>query len=122
VLHVALTGETDGYYADFGSMSAIAKVITQAFSRRHVLQFRGRDHGRPVDTLVTPSWRFIGYSQDHDQVVNRAAGDQLTSQLDTADLAIAAVLVLTGRAGSGKGRRDLSCWPPSRGSRSGAGR
>ena len=26
VLHVALTGETDGYYADFGPMSAIAKV------------------------------------------------------------------------------------------------
>ena len=97
VLHVALTGETDGYYADFGSMSAIAKVITQAFFHDGTYSsFRGRDHGRPVDTLVTPAWRFIGYSQDHDQVGNRAAGDRLTSQLSTADLAIAAVLVLTG--------------------------
>ena len=24
-LHVALTGETDGYYADFGSMSGLAE-------------------------------------------------------------------------------------------------
>ncbi len=97
VLHVALTGETDGYYADFGSMSAIAKVITQAFFHDGTYSsFRGRDHGRPVDTLLTPSWRFIGYSQDHDQVGNRAEGDRLTSQLSAADLAIAAVLVLTG--------------------------
>ena len=97
VLHVALTGETDGYYADFGSIAAIAKVITQAFFHDGTYSsFRGRDHGRPVDTLVTPSWRFIGYSQDHDQIGNRAAGDRLTAQLSAADLAIAAVLVLTG--------------------------
>ena len=97
VLHVALTGETAGYYADFGSMSAIAKVITQAFFHDgSYSSFRGREHGRPVDTLVTPNWRFIGYSQDHDQIGNRAAGDRLTCQLGAADLAIAAVLVLTG--------------------------
>ena len=96
-LHVALTGETVGYYADFGSMSAIAKVITQAFYHDGTFSsFRGRDHGRPVETLLTPSWRFVGYSQDHDQVGNRAAGDRLSQQLSVDDLAIAAVLVLTG--------------------------
>jgi maltooligosyltrehalose trehalohydrolase len=97
VLHVALTGETDGYYADFGSMSAIAKVLTRGFFHDGTFSsFRGRDHGRPVDTRLTPSWRFIGYSQDHDQIGNRAAGDRLTAQLTHQDLAIAAVLVLTG--------------------------
>ena len=97
VMHVALTGETDGYYADFGPMSAIAKVLTKAFFHDGTFSsFRGRDHGRPVDTLITPSWRFIGYSQDHDQVGNRAIGDRLTAQLSADDLAIAAVLVLTG--------------------------
>ena len=80
VIHVALTGETDGYYADFGPMSAIAKVLTEAFFHDGTFSsFRGRDHGRPVDTLRTPSWRFIGYSQDHDQIGNRAAGDRLTA-------------------------------------------
>ena len=97
VLHVALTGETEGYYADFGPMSAIAKVMTKAFFHDGTFSsFRGREHGRPVDTLLTPSWRFIGYSQDHDQIGNRAVGDRLTATLSYDDLAIAAVLVLTG--------------------------
>ena len=97
VLHVALTGETDGYYADFGPMSAIAKVLEKAFFHDGTFSsFRGREHGRPVDTLLTPSWRFIGYSQDHDQIGNRAIGDRLTAQLSFDDLAIAAVMVLTG--------------------------
>ncbi len=97
VVHVALTGETDGYYADFGPMSAIAKVLEKAFFHDGTFSsFRGREHGRPVDTLLTPSWRFVGYSQDHDQVGNRATGDRLTAQLSFDDLAIAAVLVLTG--------------------------
>ena len=82
VLHVALTGETEGYYADFGAMSAIAKVLTKAFFHDGTFSsFRGREHGRPVDTLLTPTWRFVGYAQDHDQVGNRAAGDRLTAQL-----------------------------------------
>ncbi|MET0967346.1 MAG: malto-oligosyltrehalose trehalohydrolase [Nakamurella sp.] len=97
VLHVALTGETEGYYADFGRMSDIAKVLTKAFFHDGTFSsFRGREHGRLVDTLTTPSWRFVGYAQDHDQVGNRAIGDRLTAQLGFADLAIAAVLVLTG--------------------------
>ncbi len=97
VLHVALTGETDGYYSDFGSMSAIAKVVTRGFFHDGTYStFRGRDHGRPVDTLVTPSWRFVGYAQDHDQIGNRAGGDRLSAQLSADQLAVAAVLVLTG--------------------------
>ncbi len=96
VLHVALTDEKDGYYADFGRMSDIAKVLTKGFFHDGTFSsFRGRDHGRPVDTLITPAWRLLGYSQNHDQVGNRAAGDRLTATLSWDDLAIAAVLVLT---------------------------
>ena len=97
VLHVALTDETVGYYSDFGSMEAIAKVLTRGFFHDGTYSsFRGRLHGRPVDTRVTETWRFVGYSQDHDQIGNRAAGDRLASQLGPEDLAVAAVLVLTG--------------------------
>ncbi|WP_395728892.1 malto-oligosyltrehalose trehalohydrolase [Nakamurella sp.] len=96
VLHVALTGEKEGYYADFGRMSDIGKVLTKAFFHDGTFSsFRGRDHGRPVDTLITPAWRFLGYAQNHDQVGNRAAGDRLTATLSADELAIAAVLVLT---------------------------
>ncbi len=97
VLHVALTGETAGYYADFGSMSAIAKVLTQGYFHDGTFSsFRGRVHGRPIDTRTTETWRLVAFGQDHDQIGNRAAGDRLTAQLTPEQLAILAVLLLTG--------------------------
>jgi len=95
-LHVALTGENTGYYSDFGSMSAIAKVLTSGFFHDGSYStFRARTHGRPVDTLRMPASRFVVFAQDHDQIGNRAVGDRLTAQLDHARLSIAAVLLLT---------------------------
>ena len=97
VLHVALTGEKTGYYADFGSMAAIAKVLTHGyFHDGSWSSFRGRSHGRPVDTGTTPFSSFVGYVQDHDQIGNRATGDRLSQTLGDAELAVAAVLLLTG--------------------------
>jgi len=96
VVHVALTGETDGYYSDFGSMGAIAKVLTSGFFHDGSFStFRGRTHGRPVDVHRTPAYRFVVFAQDHDQIGNRAIGDRLTAQLSQARLSIAAVLLLT---------------------------
>jgi maltooligosyltrehalose trehalohydrolase len=54
-LHVALTGEQDGYYAEFdGSMSGIAAELS-----------------RPEGP------RIVACAQNHDQVGNRAVGDRL---------------------------------------------
>ena len=95
-LHVALTGETDGYYADFASLGALAKTATHGFFHDGTYSsFRGRDHGHPIDSEV-PTWRLVTYSQDHDQIGNRAVGDRLTASLDYGQLAIAAVLTLAG--------------------------
>ncbi len=96
VVHVALTGETTGYYSDFGSVGAIAKVLTAAFFHDGTYSsFRGRRHGRPVNTELTPGSRFVVFTQDHDQIGNRAIGDRLSAQIDPARLAIGAVLVFT---------------------------
>lgn len=96
VVHVALTGERIGYYGDFGSMESLAKVYTNAyFHDGSWSSFRGRAHGRPIDTRTTEGWRFVVYAQDHDQIGNRAAGDRLSGALGPEDLALAAVLVLT---------------------------
>ncbi len=96
VVHVALTGETVGYYSDFGSIGAIAKVLTSAFFHNGTYSsFRGRNHGRPVDLRLTPGSRFVVFAQDHDQIGNRAIGDRLTAQLDQAGLSLAAVLMFT---------------------------
>lgn len=95
-LHVALTGETFGYYADFGRLDALAKVYRGAFFHNGTFSsFRGRPHGSPVDTANIPASRFVIANQNHDQIGNRAAGDRLSATLDDGQLAIAAVLTLT---------------------------
>ncbi|GAA3646971.1 malto-oligosyltrehalose trehalohydrolase [Microbacterium marinilacus] len=95
-VHVALTGETAGYYADFASLEALAKTATRGFFHDGTWSsFRGREHGRPVPS-ETPTWRLVAYAQDHDQIGNRATGDRLSQTLDDDLLAVAAVLALTG--------------------------
>ncbi len=74
-LHAAITGERQGYYCDFGSMSAIAKTVSRVFFHDgDWSQFRGRSHGRQIDVFRVPAHRFVGYLLDHDQVGNRATG------------------------------------------------
>jgi maltooligosyltrehalose trehalohydrolase len=67
-LHVALTGERDGYYADFdGSMASVAAELR-----------------RPEGA------RIVAYAQNHDQIGNRAVGDRLSD----AKRRVAAAIVL----------------------------
>ena len=95
-LHVALTGETTGYYEDFASLGSLAKAATRGFFHDGTFSsFRGHDHGRPIPGS-TPTWRLVTFSQDHDQIGNRAVGDRLAASLDDGQLAIAAVLTLAG--------------------------
>jgi maltooligosyltrehalose trehalohydrolase len=95
-VHAAVTGERQAYYADFGSLAALAQTLEKTFFHNGIWSsFRGRTHGRPVDVHRTPAYRFLGYLQDHDQIGNRAAGDRITASL-APDLAkVAAGLVLT---------------------------
>ncbi len=98
-LHTALTGESQGYYADFARapIAALAKTLTHVFFHDGTYSsFRGRHHGRPVDRERTPAHRFLGYAQTHDQIGNRALGDRLSASVSPGLLACAAALVLTG--------------------------
>ena len=93
-LHVAVTGETSGYYADFEPLSALVKACTAGFFHDGTWSsFRGRAHGHPIDPRI-PMSRLVTFSQDHDQIGNRAAGDRLSQTLDDGGLAIAAVLTV----------------------------
>src|SRR5579859_25476 len=95
-VHCAVTGERQGYYADFAPLSALAKVYRSVFFHDGTWSsFRGRSHGRPVDVHSLPSFRFLGYLQDHDQVGNRATGDRITASLSPDLARVAAGLVLT---------------------------
>jgi maltooligosyltrehalose trehalohydrolase len=93
-LHAALTGERDGYYADFGPLACVAQALDGVFvyDGQHSA-YRGRRHGRPVGDL--PRTAFFGYLQDHDQVGNRALGERSAHLLSPGLLKVAAALVLT---------------------------
>ena len=93
--HVALTGETSGYYADFADPAALPKTWGGGFFHDGTYSsFRGENWGMPVPEAV-PSWRFVEFAQDHDQIGNRAAGDRLSQSLSYDRLAVAAVLTMT---------------------------
>ena len=75
-LRALLTGDRDGYYAEFGEIGQLAK----AYRRPHVHDggystFRARRFGARADD-VAPE-RFVVFIQNHDQIGNRAFGDRL---------------------------------------------
>jgi maltooligosyltrehalose trehalohydrolase len=75
-LRVLLTGDRDGYYADFGSVAQLAKAFGRPFVHTgEYSSFRRRRFGAPADD-VAPE-RFVVFAQNHDQVGNRAYGDRL---------------------------------------------
>lgn len=93
-LHSVLTGERNGYYEDFGSVAQFAKALQEAFVYDGIYsKHRQRLHGRPVRGLS--GHRFLGYSQTHDQVGNRARGERLAHLVGPGRCKIAAALVLT---------------------------
>ncbi|MGH3838495.1 MAG: DUF3459 domain-containing protein, partial [Pseudonocardiaceae bacterium] len=94
-LHATLTGEQQGYYADFGALPDLARTLRGAFFHDgRWSHFRQRSHGRPVDTARLPGWKFLAYLQNHDQVGNRATGDRISATLSPGLLACGAALVL----------------------------
>ncbi|MCR8670029.1 malto-oligosyltrehalose trehalohydrolase [Agrococcus sp. HG114] len=96
-VHVALTGETEGYYADFAPLSALAKALERGFFHDGTYSsFRGRDHGHPIDLERSLSWRLVVAAQNHDQIGNRARGDRITEALDESQLLCAALLLYAG--------------------------
>ncbi|GAA3688515.1 malto-oligosyltrehalose trehalohydrolase [Arthrobacter ginkgonis] len=95
-VHSNLTGEDGGYYADFASVGALAKVLRDGFFHDgSYSSFRGRHHGRPVNHARVEPRQLVVCTQNHDQIGNRAAGDRVTAALGFDQLVQAAVLNLT---------------------------
>lgn len=93
-LHSILTGEVNGYYEDFGMLHQLAKALQRAYVYDGIYSVhRDRLHGRPVIGLS--GHHFLGYSQNHDQIGNRARGERLSQLVSVGRQKIAAALVLT---------------------------
>jgi maltooligosyltrehalose trehalohydrolase len=96
VLHVLLTGERDGYYADYADDPAgrLARVLAEGFAYQGEPSPHrgGKPRGTPSGAL--PPIAFVLFLQNHDQIGNRALGERLTVLSDPAALEAAIACVL----------------------------
>ena len=92
-LHAVLTGETNGYYEDFGSLDDVADALEAGwiYAGRYS-RHRDRVHGRPHGGLA--GWRFLAYLQNHDQIGNRAIGDRISHGIPLPRVKVGAALYL----------------------------
>ncbi|HJU67993.1 MAG TPA: malto-oligosyltrehalose trehalohydrolase [Gemmatimonadaceae bacterium] len=92
-IHAALTGEKNGYYADFGGVTPVANALRTPFViDGRYSQHRKRRHGAPATGV--PRDRFVVCVQNHDQVGNRAFGDRLAALVGFPKSRLAAALLL----------------------------
>jgi maltooligosyltrehalose trehalohydrolase len=92
-VHVLLTGERQGYYADFGGPDDMAGVFREPFLYAgRYSPSRERKHGASAAGL--PGDQFVVSVQNHDQVGNRATGDRLDTLVGPAARRLAASLLL----------------------------
>jgi maltooligosyltrehalose trehalohydrolase len=90
-LHVALTGETEGYYAAYSDQPA--RLFARALSQGFVYQGEanplkpGARRGQPCGHL--PPDAFVSFAQNHDQVGNRPVGNRLVETLGADAAALA---------------------------------
>jgi maltooligosyltrehalose trehalohydrolase len=93
-LHSYFTGERNGYYADFGDLDAIVKVYRDAYwADGRYSAFRNRRYG--ASAADRPGEQFVIFTQNHDQVGNRARGDRLSTLVDFETLKLLAAALLT---------------------------
>jgi maltooligosyltrehalose trehalohydrolase len=94
-VHAYLTGESRGYYQDFGAPAQIAKALNQGF----VFQgehFRFWRRARGASSAGMAPQQHVIAMQNHDQVGNRARGDRFTALVSRgARMAAAALLLLS---------------------------
>ena len=93
-VRVALTGEHDGYYADYaGTAEDIAATIYQGwFYQGQESVHLGRPRGAPAHDVELP--HFVYCLQNHDQVGNRALGERLSHDVGLDAYRAASALLL----------------------------
>jgi maltooligosyltrehalose trehalohydrolase len=96
-LHRTLTGETVGYYGDFGDDHHLDRAIAEGFAfQGEPSAFWGRPRGTPSADLSGD--RFVICLQNHDQVGNRAHGDRIGTLVPFAAVKLAAGLLFASPA------------------------
>lgn len=92
-IHTLLTGESAGYYEDFGKLEQLARGLREGYVFQGE-QFAFWNRPRGTDASDVPLPANIICIQNHDQVGNRAKGERLTELCSFAQRQAAAALLL----------------------------
>jgi maltooligosyltrehalose trehalohydrolase len=93
---VAMTGRRQAYFTDYrGTAAEFASMA------RHGFLYQGQwyswqKHARGGYALGLPSWRFVSFLENHDQVANTGIGDRLFHRGDAARWRALTALLLLG--------------------------
>jgi maltooligosyltrehalose trehalohydrolase len=95
-LHVMLTDEHDGYYADYADrpVEHLARCLGQGFAYQGDPSPHRGGVARGAASAHLPPTRFVLFLQNHDQVGNRAHGDRRIGAVDPAARRAALALLL----------------------------
>jgi maltooligosyltrehalose trehalohydrolase len=94
VLHVLLTGETEGYYGDYAEDRAgkLARSLAEGFVYQGEASWHRSGAPRGTPSADLPPTAFVLFLQNHDQVGNRAWGERLAALADPAAIEAAIML------------------------------
>ncbi len=95
--HVALTGENGGYYEDYADQPVrhLARCLAQGFAYQGEPSPYRDNQPRGELSAALPAGAFVAFTQNHDQIGNRAFGERLeTLASESACRAALAVLLL----------------------------
>jgi malto-oligosyltrehalose trehalohydrolase len=78
--HVAVSGERDGYYRDYGERPLwhLGRCLAEGFSYQGDASAHRGGEARGEPSRHLPPEAFVDFLQNHDQVGNRALGERLT--------------------------------------------
>lgn len=92
-LHSLQTGESFGYYQDFGSIYHLETAIRHGYVYTgQYSNYRQRRHGNSSSTLLPE--QLVIFSQNHDQVGNRMLGERSSTLLSFEAVKLSAAIVL----------------------------
>ena len=96
VLHVMLTGESEGYYADYAERAPerLARCLAEGFVYQGEPSAHRKGDPRGTPSADLPPTAFVLFLQNHDQIGNRAFGDRLTARVPPQALNAAIALQL----------------------------
>jgi maltooligosyltrehalose trehalohydrolase len=96
VLHVALTGETQRYYHDYGDqpMNQLARCLTHGMLFESSKRREGGARIHIRETPPQPLGAMVNFAHNHDQVGNRPFGERLSVLAEPGAAPLATLLAL----------------------------